>query len=258
MGLPLRPPVAVCVLLLLVCAAGSAADMTSGLTSETNGTSQQDSIARDCSDLPRGTTSGVYMIMVDLQTPTPAYCDMDDGEGWTVFQRRADITPRQDFFQDWEAYKWGLGSLEGEFWWGLHYLWQLTSQNRIYELRVDLWDWDEQTRYATYQKFTIASEADGYRLDFVNSSYAGDAGDSLSYHNGMKFSTFDRDNDATSGGCSSYNNGAWWYKNCQYSNLNGLYIPGSTDTKRSVRWAHWRDQYSLNATTMKIRPTNTL
>ncbi|KAF0294508.1 Ficolin-1 [Amphibalanus amphitrite] len=107
------------------------------------------------------------MIMVDLLTPTPAYCDMDDGEGWTVFQRRADITPRQDFFQDWEAYKWGLGSLTGEFWWGLHHLWQLTSQlDRVYELRVNLWDWEEQTRYATYQKFTIASEADGYRLDF--------------------------------------------------------------------------------------------
>ena len=47
-------------------------------------------------------------------------------------------------------------------WWGLHHLWQLTSQlDREYELRVDLWDFDEQTAYATYQHFTIASEALG-------------------------------------------------------------------------------------------------
>ncbi|KAF0302709.1 Ficolin-1 [Amphibalanus amphitrite] len=145
-----------------MCSSGSAP----GLTSETNGTSHQASFARDCSDLPYGSPSGVYTIHPDRLTPTSVYCDMDDGEGWTVFQRRADITPRQDFYQDWEAYKWGSGILDGEFWWGLHHLWQLTSQlDRVYELRVDLWDWDEQTRYATYQKFTIASEADGYRLD---------------------------------------------------------------------------------------------
>ena len=45
----------------------------------------------------------------------------------------------------------------------------MTSQlDREYELRVDLWDWEEQTRYATYQHFTIASEEDGYRLDFTD------------------------------------------------------------------------------------------
>ncbi|XP_043238898.1 microfibril-associated glycoprotein 4-like [Amphibalanus amphitrite] len=244
-----------CILSLQMCAAELGAEQNSG----TNGTSLQDSIVRDCSDLPFGSPSGVYLIHPDFQTPTPAYCDMDDGEGWTVFQRRADISPRQDFYKDWATYKWGLGSLTGEFWWGLHHLWQLTSQlDRVYELRVDLWDFAEQTAYATYQKFTIASEADGYRLHFVDSSYAGDAGDSLSYHNGMKFSTFDRDNNAHSGNCSSLDHGAWWYNACQRCNLNGVYIPGSTEPSRSVRWMDWRGDYSLNATTMKIRPTNTL
>ncbi|KAF0294510.1 Ficolin-1 [Amphibalanus amphitrite] len=193
--------------------------------SGTNGTSLQDSIVRDCSDLPFGSPSGVYLIHPDFQTPTPAYCDMDDGEGWTVFQRRADISPRQDFYKDWEAYKWGLGTFDGEFWWGLHHLWQLTSQlDRTYELRVDLWDWEEQTRYATYQKFTIESEDGDYRIDFGD--YFGTAGDSLTYHKGMKFSTLDRDNDADSRNCSSYYHGAWWYNSCHICNLNGLYDPG--------------------------------
>ncbi|KAF0294511.1 Techylectin-5B [Amphibalanus amphitrite] len=252
MEMPPRLQVAVCVLWLLMCTV----DLTSGLISDVNGTSKQASLVRDCSDLPQGTASGVYMIMVDLLTPTPAYCDMDDGEGWTVFQRRADITPRQDFFQDWEAYKWGLGSLEGEFWWGLHYLWQLTSQlDRVYELRVDLWDFEEQTRYATYQKFAIESEDEGYRIDFDN--YFGTAGDSLTYHKGMKFSTIDRDNDIWPGNCSSNNQGTWWYKSCCISNLNGLYKPGVSDYV-TVFWHEWRHNDNLNATTMKIRPTNTL
>jgi len=260
MELPPRLPVTVCLLWLLACDACSAADLTSGLTSgltsDTNGTSQQDSIVRDCSDLPYGSTSGVYLIKPDLLTPTSAYCDMDDGEGWTVFQRRADILPRQDFFLDWEAYKWGLGSLAGEFWWGLNHLWQLTSQlDRVYELRVDLWDWDEQTRYATYQKFTIASEADGYRLYLTD--YAGSAGDSLGPHSGMMFSTFDRDNDLSSDNCSAKYNGAWWYGSCYNSNLNGRYSPGDTDPSVII-WCDWRNNYCLNATTMKIRPTSKL
>ncbi|KAF0302708.1 Techylectin-5B [Amphibalanus amphitrite] len=257
MEMPSRLPLVVCLLWLVMCFAELGAGLVSELASGNNGTSQKTSVMRDCSDLPRGTTSGVYTIMVDLQTPTPAYCDMDDGEGWTVFQRRADITPRQDFYQDWEAYKWGLGSLTGEFWWGLHYLWQLTSHNRIYELRVDLWDWDEQTRYATYQKFTIASEADGYRLDFVNSSYVGNAGDSLAVHNGMKFSTFDKDHDHCSINCAETEEAAWWYYCCYDSNLNGRYHPGDTNYT-VMMWRDWREKYCLNATTMKIRPTSKL
>ena len=226
-------------------------------TAAKNSAYYQTPLVRDCSDLAYGSPSGVYLILEDLQTPAPVYCDMSDGEGWTVFQRRANILPRQDFLLDWESYKWGFGTLDEEFWWGLHHLWRLTSQlDRIYELRVDLWDWDEQTRYATYQRFKIASEQDDYTLEFVD--YAGDAGDGLDIHNGMKFSTIDRDNDKWSeGSCASDRTGAWWYNSCHNSNLNGVYSPG-TETDGVVQWEPWRNNYSLNATTMKIRPTKKL
>ena len=42
-------------------------------------------------------------------------------------------------------------------------------------------------------------------------AYYGDAGDGLSSHNGMKFSTIDRDNDEwTAGSCAGSYKGAWW------------------------------------------------
>ena len=97
----------------------------------------RDLLVRDCSDLPSDSASGEYQILEDLSSPTSVYCDTTDGEGWTVFQRRGEFPPQRDFLRNWEEYKWGFGLLEEEFWWGLEYLWRLTSQpDRVYELRV--------------------------------------------------------------------------------------------------------------------------
>ena len=84
---------------------------------------EQGSKPHDCSDLQAGVHSGVYLLWPGddrSQPPVRAFCDMDsDGGNWTVFQRRGDFSPRQDFFQDWDEYKEGFGDLTKEFWWGL-------------------------------------------------------------------------------------------------------------------------------------------
>lgn len=51
-------------------------------------------------------------------------------------------------------------------------------------------------------------------------------GDSMSYHSGSVFSARDRDPNNLLISCAVSYRGAWWYKNCHYANLNGLY--GST------------------------------
>ena len=84
-------------------------------------------------------------------------------------------------------------------------------------------------------------------------------GDSLTYHLGQKFSTRDQDNDASSeGSCAVWYKGAWWYRACYNSNLNGLYYHTGNYTSTSangVVWAHWTGSwYSLRFTEMKVRP----
>ena len=48
--------------------------------------------------------------------------------------------------------------------------------------------------------------------------------DSLNYNRGAAFSTKDKDSDTYVGSnCAKVHQGAWWYKSCTQTNLNGLY-----------------------------------
>lgn len=76
-------------------------------------------------------------------------------------------------------------------------------------------------------------------------------GDALSTHNGQKFATLDRDHN----NCANVFKGAWWYKNCLSSNLNGHYLNGRfPGYSKGVVWSTWLGfDYSLKATSMKFR-----
>lgn len=90
----------------------------------------------------------------------------------------------------------GFGNLEGEHWLGLEFIHWLTRQGS-YVLRVTMEDWSGRQAYAEYSTFALEPENDFYRLRLGR--YQGNAGDSLSWHNGRQFSTLDRDHDAYSG-----------------------------------------------------------
>ncbi|KAL9989432.1 hypothetical protein ACROYT_G003981 [Oculina patagonica] len=194
--------------------------------------------------------SGVYKIDPDGLGEFEVFCDQKTvGGGWTVFQKRRDGSV--DFFRAWNDYKRGFGNLNGEFWLGLDKIHRLTvsSSNK---LRVDLEDIHGKTAFAEYSSFAVTSERAKYQLSL--GSYSGTAGDSLTYHRGSAFSTKDRDNDADSFNCASRYKGAWWYSNCQHSNLNGLYLNGKND-KQGMRWYHWKNNdESVKRSEMKIRP----
>lgn len=60
----------------------------------------------------------------------------------------------------------------------------------------------------------------------------------MTYHNGWKFTTWDRDNDVALSNCALTHHGAWWYKNCHLANLNGKY-GDSKHSEVSVRALWW-------------------
>ncbi|XP_071807781.1 fibroleukin-like isoform X2 [Asterias amurensis] len=130
---------------------------------------------KDCSEiLASGTsTSGVYTVQpLCSRRFFHVFCDMKtDGGGWTVFQRRQDGSV--DFYRSFANYSQGFGNLEGEFWLGNDNLHRLTAQGE-YELRVDLWDFENNTAFAVYDSFSIAGVSDKYRLSLGN--YSGTAG----------------------------------------------------------------------------------
>nr|XP_019586743.1 PREDICTED: tenascin isoform X2 [Rhinolophus sinicus] len=209
---------------------------------------------RDCSQamLNGDTTSGLYTIYLngDKAQALEVFCDMtSDGGGWIVFLRRKN--GREDFYRNWKAYAAGFGDRREEFWLGLDNLNKITSQGQ-YELRVDLRD-HGKTAYAVYDKFSVGDAKTRYKLKVEG--YSGTAGDSMAYHNGRSFSTFDKDTDSAITNCALSYKGAFWYKNCHRVNLMGRY--GDNNHSQGVNWFHWKGhEYSIQFAEMKVRPSN--
>ncbi|XP_027633991.2 tenascin isoform X2 [Falco peregrinus] len=209
---------------------------------------------KDCSQalLNGETTSGIYTIYLngDKAQPLQVFCDMgEDGGGWIVFLRRQN--GKEDFYKNWKSYVAGFGDPQDEFWIGLENLHKITSQGQ-YELRVDLRDKGE-TAYAVYDRFSVGDSKSRYRLRV--DGYSGTAGDSMTYHNGRSFSTFDKDNDSAITNCALSYKGAFWYKNCHRVNLMGRY--GDNSHSQGVNWFHWKGhEYSIQFAEMKLRPSS--
>ncbi|XP_028635736.1 tenascin isoform X5 [Grammomys surdaster] len=209
---------------------------------------------RDCSQamLNGDTTSGLYTIYIngDKTQALEVYCDMtSDGGGWIVFLRRKN--GHEDFYRNWKAYAAGFGDRREEFWLGLDNLSKITAQGQ-YELRVDLQDHGESA-YAVYDRFSVGDAKSRYKLKVEG--YSGTAGDSMNYHNGRSFSTYDKDTDSAITNCALSYKGAFWYKNCHRVNLMGRY--GDNNHSQGVNWFHWKGhEYSIQFAEMKLRPSN--
>ncbi|XP_054218857.1 tenascin isoform X13 [Homo sapiens] len=209
---------------------------------------------KDCSQamLNGDTTSGLYTIYLngDKAEALEVFCDMtSDGGGWIVFLRRKN--GRENFYQNWKAYAAGFGDRREEFWLGLDNLNKITAQGQ-YELRVDLRDHGE-TAFAVYDKFSVGDAKTRYKLKVEG--YSGTAGDSMAYHNGRSFSTFDKDTDSAITNCALSYKGAFWYRNCHRVNLMGRY--GDNNHSQGVNWFHWKGhEHSIQFAEMKLRPSN--
>ncbi|XP_043954612.1 fibrinogen alpha chain [Gambusia affinis] len=211
----------------------------------------------------KGEANGLFRIKpAGSAAAVEVYCQQEGiMGGWLLVQQRE--SGSVSFNRTWAEYRDGFGSVDalgkGEFWLGNQNLHLLTNQGETM-LKVELEDWEGGVATAEYT-VRVGTEDDGFPLQA--SGYTGDAGDALASHSGVKFSTFDKDNDGSGENCAEAYGGGWWYNSCQAANLNGIYHKGTYDpetntpykTANGVVWPTFKPAtYSLKAARMFIRP----
>ncbi|XP_056156274.1 fibrinogen beta chain [Lampris incognitus] len=247
---------------------------------------------KECEDIYRrgGRDSQMYLIQPDpLYPPYKVFCDQTtQNGGWLLIQNRQDGSV--DFGRRWDDYRLGFGNIAfdvgkghcetpGEYWLGNDRISKLTRTNPN-EVLIEMEDWAGGKVHAQYKQFSIQPEVSNYILSV--GTYSGNGGNSLmdgatelfgenrtmTIHNGMMFSTYDRDNDKWTSGdptkqCSREDGGGWWYNRCHAANPNGRYYMGGSYTAHMAKhgtddgivWMNWKGSwYSLKAISMKIRP----
>ncbi|XP_040038459.2 fibrinogen beta chain isoform X2 [Gasterosteus aculeatus] len=247
---------------------------------------------KECEEIYRrgGTDSQMYLIQPDPFYPAyKVFCDQTtQNGGWLLIQNRLDGSV--DFGRRWDEYRRGFGNTAfdvgkghcetpGEQWLGNDRISQLTKMGPT-EVLIEMEDWTGARVHAQYRQFTVMGETASYVL--AVDGYSGNAGNSLlegtyelfgenrtmTIHNGMMFSTYDRDNDNWNPGdpskqCAREDGGGWWYNRCHSANPNGRYYMGGAYTRHMAKhgtddgvvWMNWKGSwYSLKAMSMKIRP----
>ncbi|XP_064471305.1 techylectin-5A-like [Ornithodoros turicata] len=238
---------------------------------------------RDCADIfatgkHYSSINNIYPYK-DSSVPVTVYCDMEtDGGGWTVIQRRGQFGNPQDYFyRKWDDYVKGFGQTAREYWLGLNAIHALTS-NKAMVLRIQLGNSSGDILTADYSTFKVADKTKDFKLTvggysgrkskhtlncllgLVLSSVPGS--DAFSEANGAKFSTQDKDNDASGSNCAAIYKGAWWYQYCHSSNLNGMNYNGQHSTYADgIEWSKLDGRtglyyYSFPKAEMKIRPAD--
>ncbi|KAI4796503.1 hypothetical protein KUCAC02_026923 [Chaenocephalus aceratus] len=173
----------------------------------------------DCSDIynnDNNRPSGVYTIYPIGSTSAVQYFPRCSRGGWTA---------SVNFFRPWDHYKTGFGNAVGEYWLGLESSLPPDSEEEV-RAAGGHEDFEGGKAFARYSSFSVDPRPPGDAL----------TRDSLSYHNGQKFSTFDKDQDSSPSNCARTYLGAFWYNTCHYTNPNG------------------GDHYSLKSISMKVRP----
>ena len=163
------------------------------------------------------------------------------------------------FEKSWDEYVAGFGDADGNFWLGLEAIHDLTEAQPM-SLQIDVVPYHIPAVSIPYQQFHVGDAASEYLLTITNdtpgtgwSKY-----NSLKYHSGKKFSTYDRDNDSNAGSCAVMSRAGWWFNSCAKVHLNGVYGGASGLISGDMNMQHLSDNNlePLRTVTMKIKAVN--
>ncbi|XP_072025063.1 microfibril-associated glycoprotein 4-like [Amphiura filiformis] len=195
----------------------------------------------------RKIADGIYRIQATKSNDTIILAVSNSS---VIIQRRFDGS--LSFNRTLTEYENGFGCVNSEFWIGFHIIKFVNAFLGLHKLHVYLEDWDDSFAIAKYETFDIGTDQDGYLATI--SSYAGVVEiDELQFSNGMRFSTWDNDNDTLANeNCASKCSGGWWYNSCE-CNINSMYqstsdMPDGT----GLHWMSWRPDYSLRKTELTL------
>ncbi|KAM8713174.1 hypothetical protein ACLKA7_013481 [Drosophila subpalustris] len=177
-----------------------------------------------------GTSSNLQKIKVPGMEPFLVSCNNEiAGPGWTLIQQR--LNGSRSFYRSWDAYREGFGDINNEFFIGLEKLHRILI-SQPHELYIRMEHINNKINYAHYDNFKVGDENSGYKLLSLG-NYSGNSTDALRRNLGMKFTTYDHDNDVhRTVNCARIHNDAWWHAACSDSNLNGIY----NDATRCIYW----------------------
>ena len=156
-----------------------------------------------------------------------------------------------NFRRNWTEYVQGFGDLEGDHWLGLEKIHRLSKEGS--QIHFTLQSYDFNNEYAQYDGFIVHDVMSSYKMNVDPYGYEGTIPDLFTYHDGFKFSTYDRDNDEHSSNCCDVygGGGGWWYNSCyRLGVLNGIY--GKLGRGGISLWNR-EDKY-FKSTIIKIRP----
>ena len=126
------------------------------------------------------------------------------------------------FNKEWKDFEDGFGDIRGDqLWYGLKALSCFTETGQ-WELRIDFQFLNKTWSYLHYKQFKVGNTSAEYPLTIGGFSGITPT-DPFATHNlsGVKFSTFDNDNDhILKDNCAGEIGSAWWYRSCYHINLN--------------------------------------
>ena len=160
------------------------------------------------------------------------------------------------FERSWDEYAAGFGEVDGNIWLGLEAMHDLTEAQPM-SLQIDVVPYHIPTVSIPYQQFHVGDAASEYLLTITSdtpgtgwSQY-----NSLKYHSGKKFSTYDRDNDSNADSCAVMYRAGWWFNSCAKLHLNGVYGGASGLISGDMNMKHLSENNlePIRTVTMKIK-----